>query len=51
MASADIGDICLSLFSSALAFCRASLLMPALSMRFFSSSTSLWPSSPSPSSF
>lgn len=35
MASADIGDICLSLFSSAWALASASLGRPAASMRFF----------------
>ncbi len=46
---ADIGGIFSSRFNSANAFSEASLVMPAISMRFFSSTISLF--SPRPSSF
>jgi hypothetical protein len=44
-----MGGMFSSRFSSAMAFSSASLVMPAVSMRFFSSSISLF--SPRPSSF
>jgi nitroreductase len=47
--SADIGGIFSSRFSSVIAFSWASLVIPALSIFFFSSSNSLF--SPRPSSF
>jgi hypothetical protein len=50
VASADIGDISLSFFTSELTLVRASLLMPA-ALIFFSISSMSAPSSPSPSSF
>jgi hypothetical protein len=46
-----MGDMDFSFFSSASALSRASLLNLVALMRFSSSASSFWPSSPSPSSF